>query len=146
MPEKNSPERQKTGIGDRIRAIRNSLSREAFAHRLRIHPNTLKRYEDEERDPDVRFLQKLCSAYPDAIDPAWLLTGKSSQPKELFSERIKRVEDATKIIRKATESGACCPRANIHDLQLFVYQYKMDEAGATKLIEFISLGCEKEEK
>lgn len=69
-----------TGIGQRIRAIRNNLSREIFARQLGVHPNTLARYENEERDPDIRFLQKLCSSYPHLLDPAWLLTGKSSEP------------------------------------------------------------------
>ena len=46
-------------IGERIRDVRGKMSREAFAALYDIHPNTLRRYEMNERTPDPSFLKRL---------------------------------------------------------------------------------------
>lgn len=62
-------------IGDRIKTVRGSLSRDKFAPQTGISKTTLVNYETGERNPPSDYLIKILELYPD-ISPAWLLTGE----------------------------------------------------------------------
>lgn len=64
-------------IGSKIREIRGKESRSEFALRYAIHPNTLMRWEKDERSPDVEFIKKIALAYQ--ISPEWLISGQGER-------------------------------------------------------------------
>ncbi|NJN46827.1 MAG: helix-turn-helix transcriptional regulator [Candidatus Competibacteraceae bacterium] len=61
------------GLGERIRLVRNGLSRDDFSAAIGVARNTLMRYERGERCPDAEFLYRICQRY--AVNPEWLLLG-----------------------------------------------------------------------
>jgi len=61
-------------LGERIKKVRGNLSQAEFIRRLKIHRNTLPRYESGERSPDADFLNRLCREFN--INPTWILTGE----------------------------------------------------------------------
>jgi len=60
-------------VGGRLRSARGSLSREEAGARLGIHPNTLARYESDEREAPRTVLEKAANAYGVAL--SWLKAG-----------------------------------------------------------------------
>lgn len=60
-------------LGQRIRALRGSQSRDKFAGELGIHRNTLARYESGQRIPDAGMVRRLCRVA--RVPPEWLLDG-----------------------------------------------------------------------
>ena len=62
-----------SGLGDRIRSVRNDRSRDDFCATIGVSRNTLMRYERGERCPDAECLYRICEHY--AVNPAWLLLG-----------------------------------------------------------------------
>lgn len=73
------------GIGERIRKVRGSLSRDEFAKRLDSHRNTIMRYEKGEREPDAIFLLRICTEFN--INPEWLLFGEGPMYRHERAER-----------------------------------------------------------
>jgi len=71
-------------FGERLKTIRGSQSREAFASAFNVHPNTLARWEKNERSPDVAFVQRI--AKDKGVNPNWLLLGEGVA---YDSERVK---------------------------------------------------------
>jgi phage repressor protein C with HTH and peptisase S24 domain len=61
------------GLGNRIRLVRGSRSRDNFSTAVGVSRNTLMRYERGERCPDAEFLYRICERYQ--VNPAWLLLG-----------------------------------------------------------------------
>lgn len=61
-------------LGNKIKEIRGKESRAEFAKRHNIHPNTLQRWENGERQPDLEFLQRIVVEYK--LSPEWLLLGQ----------------------------------------------------------------------
>lgn len=76
-------------IGERIRQIRGSQSRDAFGAAIGVSRNTLLRYERGERCPDAVFLQRVCACF--GVDPGWLLLGQETMG---HSTAIPRPADA----------------------------------------------------
>ena len=66
-------EKEKTGVGARIREIRGQRTQKEFSALLGIGNSTLIRYEAEERDPDMDFILRLNVLFK--VQPLWLLTG-----------------------------------------------------------------------
>lgn len=63
-------------LGDRIMESRGDSSRDNFASRLNIHPQTLRKYEINERIPPADFILNLCETF--FISYEWLITGRGS--------------------------------------------------------------------
>ena len=63
----------KMPIGDRIKKIRGSLSREEFALKLGIDKSTIQRYENDDNIPKGDILQQIHDEFNVNIN--WLLTG-----------------------------------------------------------------------
>lgn len=61
-------------LGNKIKQIRGKESRAEFAKKHNIHPNTLQRWENGERQPDLEFLKKLVIEYD--LSPEWLFLGE----------------------------------------------------------------------
>ncbi len=61
-------------IGERIKKIRGSMSREKFSELSGISKNTLVNYETDKSSPDAAYLNRLLELFPD-INPKWLLAG-----------------------------------------------------------------------
>ena len=70
-------------LGNKIKEIRGKESRAEFAQRHNIHPNTLQRWENDERQPELGFLRQLITEYK--ISPEWLLLdqGEAGIPEVL---------------------------------------------------------------
>lgn len=63
-------------LGDRIMTTRGNSSREQFAERLGIHPQTLRKYEINERVPSADFIALLCETF--FVSYEWLITGRGN--------------------------------------------------------------------
>lgn len=81
-----------TTLGKRLRLIRNTQSREKFGMRYNVHRNTLARWEDDERLPDLEFIRSLAKEHDISLD--WLLNGEGPQ---CASERKNIVFSANPI-------------------------------------------------
>lgn len=64
-------------LGERLRKVRGTQSREAFSSQFFIHRNTLAAWEKGSTAPDGHFLRELCERY--ALNPSWLLLGQGPQ-------------------------------------------------------------------
>ncbi len=51
------------------------MTREAVGKQLGIHPNTLKRYEDDERTPPEGLVDEVAAIY--GVDAGWLRSSSS---------------------------------------------------------------------
>ncbi len=73
-------------IGEKIKHLRGKESRSDFAARFNIHPNTLLRWENDERLPDFEFIKKLITEY--VISPEWLVMdrGEKEAPATISGE------------------------------------------------------------
>lgn len=67
-------------IGERIKDIRGSLSRDKFALQTCISKSSLVNYETGERTPPSDYLVKLLELFP-KISPAWLLMGEGEMER-----------------------------------------------------------------
>lgn len=74
-----------TDLGNKIKEIRGKQSRAEFAKKHNIHPNTLQRWENGERQPDLAFLQNLVTEYK--LSPEWLFFGTDSTRPDSFREK-----------------------------------------------------------
>lgn len=79
-------------IGDRIAAIRAGETEVAFASKVGVHKNTLRRYEANDRDPDADFLLALTRL---GYNTNWILTGKGPKwlPPDLVDPQDLMVRD-----------------------------------------------------
>lgn len=82
-------------LGQRIKMIRQGISRAVFSKRLGISPVTLKRYEDGLREADPGFLERLISDQKLCRD--WLLNGTGPMYRD------ERSCDANDISNNNTE-------------------------------------------
>lgn len=68
-------------IGDRLKLLRGSASRETFANMLGIHPQSLYRYEQGIHKVDISVVASACEKL--GVSSDWLIFGKkSSTPTE----------------------------------------------------------------
>ena len=67
-------------IGDRIKTVRGSLSRDKFAPQTGISKTALVNYETGERTPPSDYLVKILELFPE-ISPAWLLMGEGDMSR-----------------------------------------------------------------
>lgn len=73
-------------LGDRIMATRGNFSREQFAERLNIHPQTLRKYEINERVPSADFVALLCETH--SVSYEWLMTGQGQMSRKAHAMPI----------------------------------------------------------
>ena len=64
------------GIGLRLRKLREKLglSRDSFARKIQTTPKQIERYERNETEAGILFLDKLVEEFN--VSPVWLLTGE----------------------------------------------------------------------
>jgi len=90
-------------IGDRIKQIRGSESREKFAVLTGISKNTLVNYEKCNSSPDAAYLNRLLEMFPD-LSPKWLLVGdeimKYHLDDALLESVIETIEEQLQVIGK----------------------------------------------
>jgi transcriptional regulator with XRE-family HTH domain len=61
-------------IGERIKQLRGTKSREVFGREFDKNRNTIQRYENDTNPPDGAFIAELCRSYKVSTD--WLIYGK----------------------------------------------------------------------
>jgi transcriptional regulator with XRE-family HTH domain len=83
----------KMSIGDRIKEVRDNVSRDAFAPPLGVTRNSIQRYETNERKPGANFIESICKAYK--INADWLIFGKG--PKYTDQLPVAEVDQDTLI-------------------------------------------------
>ncbi len=77
-------------IGERIKKIRGSMSREKFSALTGISKNTLVNYESGGSSPDAVYLNRLLELFPDT-NPKWLLVGDAVMKYHLDDEVLETV-------------------------------------------------------
>ena len=67
---------EEKGIGFRLRKLREKLglSRDSFARKVQTTPKQIERYERNETEAGILFLDKLVEKFK--VSPVWLLTGE----------------------------------------------------------------------
>lgn len=78
-------------IGMRLKELRGKLSREEFAGKLGIHPQTLYRYEKDGRSIDAELIGKIVKAFN--ISSKWLIFGDG--PMKETGEEINNSRSGT---------------------------------------------------
>lgn len=73
-------------LGERLRKVRGTQSREAFSSQFFIHRNTLAAWEKGNTAPDGNFLRELCERY--SLNPSWLLLGQGPQKMQDMSAQV----------------------------------------------------------
>ena len=75
------------GIGFRLRKLRErlGLSRDSFAKKVQTTPKQIERYERNETEAGILFLDKLVEEFN--ISPVWLLTGEGPMFLEVLEEQ-----------------------------------------------------------
>lgn len=81
-------------LGERIRAARRGRSQKDFAAAYGIHMNTLRRYEDGEREPSHEFLQNLIQT--ENLCPEWVITGEGAMYKDEASAPPKKAAEVAR--------------------------------------------------
>lgn len=89
--------RKREGLGERIRALRGSRSRDCFAGELGIHKNTLARYEAGQRMPDAALLQRLCRIAQ--VAPEWLLDGEAKAAPDFVAPPLVGSDRAEPVLQ-----------------------------------------------
>jgi transcriptional regulator with XRE-family HTH domain len=83
----------KMTIGERIKEVRGSLSRDVFAEQMGVVRNTVQRYEMYGTRPHIDFIESICKAYK--INADWLIFGKG--PKYTDQLPVAEVDQDTLI-------------------------------------------------
>jgi len=87
-------------IGDRLKQLRGGKSREEFAQKYGIHPNTLARWEKGTRSPDLDFVIAICADMH--VEPRWLLFGEDQLHGECSGRSdIIYIDPAVQLIDEA---------------------------------------------
>jgi len=90
-------------IGLRIKKVRGNVNQTEFAKMLGVHRSTLSRYERGEFEPNVDFLERICSIF--GIDINWLLFGKEPMYRD-EKEKSCRESEKEKSHPKMVAVGA----------------------------------------
>lgn len=69
-----------TSLASRIKQVRGDLTQAQFAEKIGVHKNTLSHYERGRSNPDVVFIQALCTKYD--INSEWLVFGAGPMKRE----------------------------------------------------------------
>jgi transcriptional regulator with XRE-family HTH domain len=78
-----------SSLGEKIKEIRGKESRTDFAARFAIHANTLLRWENGERQPDIEFLKKIILEY--GISPEWLIFGEGEKDAPIAEHEVQTI-------------------------------------------------------
>jgi phage repressor protein C with HTH and peptisase S24 domain len=92
-----------SGLGDRLREARGRESRESAGARLKIHANTLKKYEDGERVPDADFVITACEVY--GVRLPWLMLGQEPVRAPTLSEEPRPFARPEAVTSRPLEDG-----------------------------------------
>jgi phage repressor protein C with HTH and peptisase S24 domain len=84
-------------IGDRIKAIRGSTTRDDYALLVGVSKNTIANYENNERQPNHGFLLKILEVHP-GVNPTWLMTGEGPMYKDHTAPQPKRDDSLFDLI------------------------------------------------
>lgn len=88
-------------LGDRLRQLRGDITQQAFADLLGIGLATWRRYENNDRTPDIELAARLNMMF--SVDLLWLLTGKEgARATDSITPRESRLLAA---FRMADEQG-----------------------------------------
>lgn len=92
-----------TSLGKRLVALREArgLKQKDVAEALKIAPNTLSRYESDERVPDLQMLTQLAEYYGVSVD--YLATGRTETGEQVpwwERERFPEGVDLEKLIQE----------------------------------------------
>lgn len=103
-----------SNLGERIRAVRGSLSRAAFGKRIGITSGSLRNYEDGAAQPNAEVLAKICERCDVSTD--WLLLGigpmsacrvESSLPAVMAENNPANADADLSTVPVADRTGAC---------------------------------------
>jgi transcriptional regulator with XRE-family HTH domain len=78
-------------IGKRLKIVRGKITQHDFAKLLSVHPNTVARYERDERSPDAEYLEKISKER--GFNIQWITTGEGLMRKgELKKFSVSKIE------------------------------------------------------
>jgi len=118
-------------IGDRIKLIRDGVSRDKFATQTGISKTALVNYEAGDRVPPSDYLLKILEQFPE-VSPAWLLAGegemkRGAKPKlqlktnEDFKNKVLNILDAIEV----AETLNLCPVSDLTPKERTALIYSM---------------------
>lgn len=105
-----SGDRVRSDVGERIAAVRGSVSQAKFADVLGVTVKTVSRWESGDSIPDGPSLLALMEKF--GADPAWLLTGAGAVPvlsaraRSLLANYLASDEEAQRTIERVADLGA----------------------------------------
>jgi len=113
-------------IGKRLKVVRGNMTQADFAELLSVHPNTVARYERDERTPDAEYVERIYKRFN--ISPRWLLSGIGEM------NPLKKIEgvDASveQLLNQYREAGVMPDNA-----------VSEDEFAVIRLLRFIPDSC-----
>lgn len=128
-------------IGERLKKLRGKASGEEFAAKHNVHPQTLYRYERDERKPDIDFIQSVANESNASID--WIIRGENApQPSIHQNDHVTR--ESLQLAIEAVEEGLHAARRTLppdKKAALILAAYDLiEESGSTgKVIELIRI-------
>ncbi len=103
----------KSGLGDRLRAIRGEVTVAEFAAKLGVHKNTLARYERGDSSPDGALLAKIALDFK--VSASWLLLGEGA-PVEKSLGALEGEPRCEGLFRMVAQGDAMAPTLLAGDL------------------------------
>lgn len=95
-------------IGERLKIVRDKESREVFAAKIGIHPQSLYRYEQGGRSVDSSVISAVCSEY--GISSDWLIFGTGPIRRAVEPQTAPALNQPPQAPPEAAEQCQACPR------------------------------------
>lgn len=95
-------------IGERLKIVRNKESREVFAAKIGIHPQSLYRYEQGGRSVDSSVIYAVCSEYEISSD--WLIFGTGPMRRTDGPQPASALNQPPQAPPEAAEQCPACSR------------------------------------
>lgn len=124
-------------VGGRLAQLRGAEPPAAFADRLGIHRNTLRRYEADEREPDAAFFKKLTRL---GVNAQWLLTGEGVMT--LTGDEAAAQEEMHGVVFDRDPKAIALREARHQGLPQFVRDREIEYAASANLVMVPHLGIE----
>lgn len=126
-------------IGERIKKIRGSMSREKFSELTGVSKNTLINYETGSSSPVAAYLDKLLELFPDT-NPKWLLVGDAVMKYHLDDELLETVivsieEQLAGMGRTATPTQKAQLIIALYDLSCGGGNHVLDKKTVSRLVK-----------
>lgn len=100
--ESSTSERGDKEVGRRIRAVRGKRSRKEFAGLTGLGKASIERYENAERTPALREVEKIARAL--GGDASWYLTGHGAAPPELDGASLTFADATASLVSDTPET------------------------------------------